>query len=31
VSRVGTLVWDMERSASEVVDLLTEPERGYEV
>ena len=31
VSRVGTLVWDMERSASEVVDLLTEPEPGYEV
>ncbi len=31
VSRVGTLVWDMERSASEVVDLLTEPGRGYEV
>jgi biopolymer transport protein ExbB len=31
VSRVGTLVWDMERSATEVVDLLTETERGYEV
>jgi len=31
VSRVGTLVWDMERSATEVVDLLTETERDYEV
>jgi biopolymer transport protein ExbB len=31
VSRVSTLVWDMERSATEVVDLLTETEREYEV
>jgi len=31
VSRVGSLVWDMERSATEVVDLLTETEREYEV
>jgi biopolymer transport protein ExbB len=31
VSRVGALVWDMERSATEVVDLLTETEPDYEV
>jgi biopolymer transport protein ExbB len=31
VSRVGALVWDMERTATEVVDLLTETERDYEV
>jgi biopolymer transport protein ExbB len=31
VSRVGTLIWDMERSATEVVDLLTETEPEYEV
>jgi len=31
VSRVSTLVWDMERSATEIVDLLTETEREYEV
>ncbi len=30
-SRVSTLVWDMERSATEVVDLLTETEQEYEV
>ena len=31
VSRVGALVWDMERTATEVVDLLTETEQSYEV
>jgi biopolymer transport protein ExbB len=31
VSRVGSLIWDMERTATEVVDLLTETEREYEV
>lgn len=31
VSRVGAVVWDMERTATEVVDLLTETEQDYAV